>query len=198
MSDPIDRICSVFEASCDERLAYFEDIHEIIESNSTFTDAAHEIQRCGHMRADIDLGRVILNLPAEICRLQCCLRDLPQIKTLARKVLAVNFFDADKYFTFNQEICFSYACKMQSSVGPNLEHFSNCDSISVHEIREAEVKLAMYSPMFFTGPDLMCHEEMPEDTRPPEVIEIPSTPPPLPEVCLDLEAYGMVTLEWFS
>ena len=197
MCDPIDRICAVFEETCDERLVYFEMIYEIIESSKNFMEAVREIREGGHMRADINLAYVILNLPAEINKLQSCLQNLPYIKLLARRVLAVNFFEDEKYFTFNQEVCFSYACKMQSSVGPSLRHFSNNESITVKEIRDTEIKLAMHSPTVFTGPDLLCHEEMPEDNR-PEVIEIPSTPPPLPEVCLDLEAYGLVPLEWFS
>jgi hypothetical protein len=193
--DPIDRISAVLEESCYDRLAYFEKLHKIVVKSQTFMDALWKIHMKGYVRADINVSHVILNLPREIERIQHCLRDMDLIKDLARKVLKVNFMLEEKFLTFNQEVSFSYACKMQSSVGPMLKHFSNHESISVNDIRAAEIKLAMNSPAYFTGPDLLCHEEMPEDLRSP--IEMPSSPLSS-EVCLHLEEYGMVTLDYLA
>jgi hypothetical protein len=194
--DPIDRISAVLEKSCEERLAYFQKIQRIINRSRTFFEAEQRIHRKGQAKVNINMRQMILNLPHEIERLKHCLRDMDLIKVLARKVLKVNFLSEEKFFTFNQEVSFSYACKMQSSVGPSLQHFSNCESISINDIRSAEVQLALNSPSYFTGPDLLCHEDMPEECRSPPPIEIPSSPSA--EVCLNLEEYGIVTLDYLS
>ena len=194
--DPMENISTVFEQSCHGRLAYFRKLQKIIVKSKNFVEAVRKIHYRGYERPDINLAHVILNLPAEIDRIEHCLRDMDAIKKLARKVLKINFFAEEEFLTFNQEICFSYACKMQSSVGPVLQNFSNYESISRNDIRQAEVKLALNSPGYFTGPDLMCHETMPEDCRSPLPIEIPSSPSA--EVCLNLEEYGMVTLDYLE
>jgi len=195
-TDPIDHISAVFEQSCHERLAYFRKLQKIFARSKSFMEALRKIHYRGYERPDINLSRVVVNLPAEIDRLERCLRDMDVIKNLARKVLKINFSAEEEFLTFNQEVCFSYACKMQSSVGPVLQHFSNHESISINDIIKAEVKLALNSPGYFTGPDLMCHEAMPEDCRSPLPIEIPSSPSA--EVCLNLEEYGLVTLDYLG
>jgi hypothetical protein len=78
----------------------------------------------------------------------------------ARKLFIINFNSCDKFLVFNQEICFSYACKMLNSTGPRLHHFSN--SPTSEEVINAELSLAMNSPYRFKDDeDLFCYESMP-------------------------------------
>jgi hypothetical protein len=80
----------------------------------------------------------------------------------ARKLYIINFSTAaDKFLVFNQEICYSYTCKMLNSVGPRLHHFSNSPTHS--EIVDAELALALGSPYTFddSHEDLFCYESMP-------------------------------------
>jgi hypothetical protein len=78
----------------------------------------------------------------------------------AKKIFTVNFGSnpMEKHFTFNQEICYSYTCKMLHSIGPRKQHFSN--SPTHDEIVNAELFLALHSPYSFGGEDLLCYESM--------------------------------------
>ena len=81
--------------------------------------------------------------------------------THARKIFAVNFGNSvktDKGSTFNQQICYSYACKMLHCFGLRKQHFSNAPTHD--EIVNAELFLAMHSPYSFGGEDLLCYESM--------------------------------------
>jgi hypothetical protein len=81
-------------------------------------------------------------------------------------MFAVTFDEskADKHLIFNQEICYSYACKMLNSVGPRVCHFSSLPSQS--EIVDAELNLALHSPYSFTCVDeLLCFESMPSEAK---------------------------------
>ena len=78
-------------------------------------------------------------------------------------MFAVSFdgSSVDKFLVFNQEVCFSYACKVLYSVGPRTCHFSNAPTHA--EIVNAELDLALHSPYSFTCVDeLLCYESMPE------------------------------------
>ena len=92
----------------------------------------------------------------------------------ARNIFTLNFNTSDKFLVFNQEICFSFACKMLNSIGPKLSHFSNSPTSS--EVVDAELYLAMHSPYSFdkAGEDMFCYESMPMDVTSPLV-----PPPPL-------------------
>lgn len=64
----------------------------------------------------------------------------------------------NKCSTFNQEICYSYACKMLHCFGLRKQQFSNAPTHD--EIVNAELFLAMHSPYSFVGVDLLCYESM--------------------------------------
>ena len=84
----------------------------------------------------------------------------------ARKIFALNFNNTcDKFLVFNQEICYSFACKMTNAIGPRLSHFSNAPTSS--EVVNAELYLAMHSPYTFDeeGEDLFCYESMPAEVE---------------------------------
>jgi hypothetical protein len=103
-------------------------------------------------------------IPYDIGRYRRCIEAIGDIKRMARKVFAVNFFDADVYYVFNQEISFSYACKMLSQVGPLLPHFSNHPTAT--EVMSAEIRLACNTRFFELedeSSDLLCLESMPTD-----------------------------------
>ena len=77
----------------------------------------------------------------------------------ARKLFILNFANHNDESVFNQEICFSYACKMLHNVGPRLCHFSNSPKKS--QIVDAELHLALNSPYSFGDDSLLCYESMP-------------------------------------
>jgi hypothetical protein len=78
----------------------------------------------------------------------------------ARKLFILNFTSHHATeLVFNQEICFSYACKMLHSVGPRLCHFSNAPKNA--KIVDAELHLALNSPYAFGDDSLLCYESMP-------------------------------------
>ena len=86
---------------------------------------------------------------------------MQEIVLHARKIFMINFSPSDKFLVFNQEICYSFTCKMLNKIGPRLSHFSNSPVLS--EIVNAELYLAMHSPYAFEDEDLFCYENMPVD-----------------------------------
>ena len=89
----------------------------------------------------------------EIPRLERCLERMHEVKCFARQVFALNYppdalgtITAAVTHVFNQEVCFSYACKMLVSMGPLLQHFSNRPTNA--EVVRAEIAIAMKTPIF--------------------------------------------------
>lgn len=79
----------------------------------------------------------------------------------ARRIFVINYGSSDKFLVFNQEICYSYACKMLFSIGPKLIHFSN--SPTTEELIKGELFLALNSPYTFNEEKdrLLCYETLP-------------------------------------
>jgi hypothetical protein len=160
MMDPIERISERVAHYCSESLELFLDINRIIESSDTLAAAFDVLHAKGYDRV-MDIDRLDL-LQLEIGCLRRCIDSMPEIKRMARKVYVVNFFDSDLFYVFNQEISFSYACKMISAVGPRLAHFSNNPTSS--EVIAAELRLACSTPFLALDEiesDLLCLESMP-------------------------------------
>lgn len=105
-----------------------------------------------------------------------CIEGLDEIKRLAKAVYGFNFKPNDPDFVFNQEVSFSYACKMCSLVAPIRQHFTGPPMAT--EIIRAELNLAMRHPLRLDEVCLLCVE-----TPPVEVKE----PPSVKRICVRLE-----------
>ena len=83
---------------------------------------------------------------------------LQEILDHARRLYILNFNPNGD--AFDKEICYSYACKMLSSTGPRIQHFSGKPTSS--QIVDAELWLALHSPYIFNPmeEDLFCYETM--------------------------------------
>lgn len=83
-------------------------------------------------------------------RLQTCINRMQEIKRLARRVFQVNYSDKTARegieYVFDQEVSFSYACKMVVSVGPLLRYFSNRPTKD--KVIGAELSIAMKTPIY--------------------------------------------------
>ena len=155
--DPIDRIAEVFASECHNSLMKLEHIIEITNNSNTVNETVNTLKVQGLYYATVE--DKLTSLEYEAQQLELCLNSLDEIKDLARRLLVATFYDTERFLSFNQEICFSYACKFISSVGPRLAHFSNAASLTRHDIQHAEVELAMASPSnIFLGEDLYCYE----------------------------------------
>jgi hypothetical protein len=195
--DAIDRISAVFEVDVRDRLQYLNQLLEVVDTSPSIAAAARRIRRERLVRRDVKLCSVMFRLPSEIQKLEMCLSELPPSRVMARKVLNAMFMDDEKFFTFNQEVCFSYACKMLAGMGPMRCHFSNCASLTASDIQKAELDLAFHSPSLFTGPDLSCHEQMESPrTSLPSMSEL-STPSTISssEIGHDLESHNIGSFE---
>lgn len=156
--DPIERIAQVFKADCLEASKKLRVVIDIVDKCGSFKEAMHVLYRKGLYTPQIEEG--VYDLQHEMQRVELCMEAMQEIIDTARMVLLVNFSDNERFLTFNQEICFSYACKMISSMGPRRCHFSNSASLKNADIQHAEIELAKTSPSMFTGPDLFCYEMM--------------------------------------
>ena len=157
--DAIDRIASDFRRDCICRLRLLKKALLIIRKSVDFQTAIARLK--SELFLDADLHHLTTSIPSEINRIKRCLQNLAETVDTARKVFFVNFFDSEKFFVFNQEICFSYVCKLHHDMGPKLHNFSNNPSNT--EIVNAELEVAMHSRMIFSGKvDLFCYETMPE------------------------------------
>lgn len=157
--DPIDRMANAFGWHCLASLAVYVEIDGIIDSSDTMADAFKILDRKGYTKY-VNLEQ-LETIAFEIGRMRRCLDSMDEIKRLARKVFAVNFSESDALFVFNQEVSFSYACKMMSMLGPTLAHFSNFPTQT--EVVRAELRLAMSTPFSkILGPEseLLCLETM--------------------------------------
>ena len=158
--DPIERIAKVFAWHCVGSLAVYMEIESIIESSESMTIAFKLLAGKGYTQ--YVNSKQLETIAYEIGSIRRCLDSMEDIKRLARKVFAVNFFESDSLFIFNQEISFSYACKMMSLIGPTLAHFSNFPT--QREVVTAELALAMNTPfsrIMSPESELLCLESMP-------------------------------------
>jgi hypothetical protein len=172
-------IADVFKKYCMKRLKLLEEVNFIFNSSETINQALGLIFM--HSSLYPDSNDQIIAIQVEIHQLESCINatevgysfkievilmlTYPQTTQEnmqhARKMCIVNFghHPVDPYFTFYQEICYSYVCKMLHSYGPRRQHFSNTPTHD--EIVEAELFLALNSPYSFAGEeDLLCYESM--------------------------------------
>jgi hypothetical protein len=160
MMDPIERIAQRLVDDCTKALNLLLEINTIIESSETLV-AAFAVLRSRAYDQYVDIHRIDL-VQYDIGCLRRCIDSMADIKRMARRVFVVNFFDSDLYYVFNQEISFSYACKMMSQIGPRLAHFSNFPT--AREVMSAEVGLACntrFLELEEAELDLLCLESMP-------------------------------------
>ena len=171
-------IAEVFKKDCMLRLKMLEEVSFILDSSDTIGNALGMIFMHSTLYPD-DIEQ-IKAIKAEILQLHNCI-DATEVggmfsdigltatdtlspqenMTHARKIFKVNFGNnpkKEKSFTFNQEICYSYVCKMLHSIGPRKQHFSNAPTHD--EIVNAELFLALHSPYSFGSEDLLCYESM--------------------------------------
>ena len=156
--DPIERIAQVFSADCENAVLKIEHMIKIVDGSSTYDQAYRRLVQEGLYNQFME--DKLASLQYELQQLTFCLESLEEIKDLAKRVLVVHFYDDERFLAFNQEICFSFACKFISSIGPRLAHFSNASLITKHEVQQAEIDLAMTAPNLLVGPDLFCYETM--------------------------------------
>ncbi len=157
--DPIDRIANVFASECHHSLTKLEHMMEIANTSKTINETVSTLKTQGLYFATVE--DKLTSLEYEAQQLEFCLSSLDEIKDLARRLLVATFLDTERFLSFNQEICFSYASKFVSSIGPRRVHFSNSASLTRHDIQRAEVQLAMATPSnIFLGEDLYCYETM--------------------------------------
>ena len=158
--DPIERIAERLVDDCTKLLNLYLEIRAILDSSETIA-VALEVLRARAYDQYVTEDRLDL-VHYDIGCLSRCIDSMAEIKRMARKVYVVNFFDSDLYYVFNQEVSFSYACKMMSLIGPKLSHFSN--SPTAKEVVSAELSLAC-STRFLSldenESDLLCLEAMP-------------------------------------
>lgn len=158
--DPIERIAQRLVADCTKSLNLYLEINELIESSETIAAASEALCAKGFNKY-VDLDHLDL-MRYDMGCLRRCIDSIVEIKRMARKVFVVNFFDSDVYYVFNQEVSFSYACKMLSQIGPRLAHFSNFPT--AREVMVAELDLACktrFLALDEAESDLLCLESMP-------------------------------------
>ena len=157
MNDAIERIAIVYTDDCMHRLRFLKEAKAIVDKSKDYKTAERNLRH--ELLIEADLHQMTITIPSQIQRLEKCLETMAETVDIARKVFFVNFFDSDKFFVFNQEICFSYVCKLHNNMGPLLQHFSN--SPTNQEVVNSELEVAMHSPMILSDLDLFCYETMP-------------------------------------
>ena len=162
MMDPIERIANRLIEHFSKALDCLLEISHIIETSETIAIAIGLLRLKGYDQY-VDPEHLD-HIPYDIGRFRRCIDAMNDIKHMARKVFAVNFFDADVFYVFNQEISFSYTCKMMCSIGPMLSHFSNHPTAK--EVASAELRLACNTRFGeLQDESLLCLEAMPIDTH---------------------------------
>ena len=158
--DPIDRIAQAYVADCEDTCKRLRLMIGIANRCTSFAHAVAVMRQRG-MVVDDEVVDHLPDLPCDLRHIETCVESMPEIVAMARRVLVANFYDADRFLTFNQEVCFSYACKMQASMGPRRSHFSNSASLQPGDIQRAEIHLAVNAaPGLYAGEDLFCYETM--------------------------------------
>ena len=156
--DAIERIAIDFCKYNVSRLRELKNARSVIDRSKDYQTAIDILRN--ELNIDADMYTVTTAISVEIGCIERCLRTMEETVKIAHKVFFVNFFDSEKYFVFNQEICFSYVCKLHNTMGPLLIHFSN--NPTKKEVVDAELKVAMHSPMILSDLDIFCYETMPE------------------------------------
>jgi hypothetical protein len=135
----IDHIAQRFESHCRTALIMCMELVQIHEISET-TACAMEYIRMSKYRKICDTDRLLL-ANSDMDQLDRCISLMPEIKKKAKDVYAKSFNSSEENQVFNQEICFSYACKMLTPIGPMLHHFSNSPTKS--QIVNAELALCL-------------------------------------------------------
>jgi hypothetical protein len=160
MMDPIECIAQRMIVDCTQSMDIYVEINGIIDSSETIASALQQIRAKAYEKyVDLDHPELV---QYDIGCYRRCIDSMTEIKRMARKVFVVNFFESDAFYVFNQEISFSYACKMLSNVGPKLAHFSNHPTAK--EVMQAELGLACntrFLALDLDESDLLCLESMP-------------------------------------
>ena len=158
--DPIDRIAQAYVADCEDTCKRLRQTIAITNRCASFAQAAAVMRRRG-MVVDDELANRLWEVPYDLQNVERCIASMPEIVAMARRVLVVSFYDDERFLTFNQEVCFSYACKMVAAMGPRRSHFSNSASLQPGDIQRAEIHLAVNAaPGLYAGKDLFCYEVM--------------------------------------
>jgi hypothetical protein len=95
MMDPIERIANRLVADCTKSLECLCEIERIIDSSETIVAALEQLRQRDFKRF-VDEEHLDW-IPYDIGRYRRCIEAIGDIKRMARKVFAVNFFDADVY-----------------------------------------------------------------------------------------------------
>lgn len=160
--NPIDRIADAVTKYCLDSIKVFCYVDYVLSTSETTLVAMKHLESKGLLHA-MDCAKPEQMLRSDVDRCYRCLESMDEIKRVARRVFDVHFglCEAGK-FVFNQEISFSYACKMLTTMCPLRNHFSN--NPSHDDIVRAELVLALSTPLSAVNskPDLLCLEAMPE------------------------------------
>jgi hypothetical protein len=157
--DPIEHMAQLFTADCKNTMTTLANIMEVVQKCATIGHALKLLSRHGIKSPTLE--ERIPTLGSELQQYQLCVESMDEIKALARKILFVNYSQDEQNIIFNQEVCFSCACKFISTVGPRRTHFSDAASVTVDQIRNAEINIALNSPHgLFVSKDLFCYETM--------------------------------------
>jgi hypothetical protein len=148
LKDAIDRIAHVFTVYCADALRSFSSVLRIRNACED-DDMALRILVPMKLLPSGGSSSQFKVISDDIPRLKRCLERMWDIKCLARQAFAVNFpgarGDAAEQ-VFNQEVCFSYACKMLVSMGPFIQHFASRPSRA--DMIRAELAIAMKTPIY--------------------------------------------------
>jgi len=156
----IDRIADVVTKYCLDSIKVFCYVDYVLSTSETTQAAIKHLESKGLLSA-VDAANPERMVRSDVERCYQCVAAMDEIKRVARRVFDAHFglCEAGK-FVFNQEISFSYACKMLTTMCPLRRHFSNHPSHK--EIVRAELALALSTPLSAVSPDLLCMETMPE------------------------------------
>ena len=154
--DAIEKMAQVFSDQVNLEICTLQHAMTVVDNSYSYKHALVTFRKFGVDTKGME-GK-LHSLQHELSQLRLYLELEGDIKAMAYKALLVNFYDDERYLAFNQEVCFSYACKFLCSMGPKRAHFSNAAYITAADIQRAEIKLAMTSPNLYVGPDLYCYE----------------------------------------
>ena len=168
--DPIDRIAALFESHCRSALLMNLEVEQIVSMHATMNDALLYLEMTKY-RSYYSLEK-LRDLHIDTEYLDRCISLMKDIKKQARDVFKRKYGEIADFNSaeviFNSEICFSYACKMQTPIGPMLHHFSNNPTKS--QVVNSELALCL-SPSSSENKkkrrrmkplevDLICYETM--------------------------------------
>jgi len=159
--DPIDRIADAVTKYCLDSIKVFCYVDYVLSTSESTVAAMKHLESKGLLKA-VDAENPEQMVRTDIARCYRCLDAMDEIKRVARRVFDANFglCEAGK-FVFNQEVSFSYACKMLTTMCPLRQHFLN--GPLQDDIVRAELVVALSTPLsVIYEPELLCLETMPE------------------------------------